>query len=98
MTRYEGRVKLVLYPFALNSRSEIATQLAMCAGEQDKFWQVNKMLFEHQGEWNQLSDPLEQLLTLSRAEGLDTEAMQAFASRLAKTQVEMPTLNQRFDL
>lgn len=45
MKRYEKEVQLVLYPFVLNDRSEIAVQLALCAGEQGKFWDVHKMLF-----------------------------------------------------
>ena len=37
MQRFEGQVQVVLYPFALNPTSEVATQAAWCAGEQGKF-------------------------------------------------------------
>ena len=70
-------MQLVLYPFALNSRSEMATQLALCAGEQGKFWQAHRMLYQRQGQWSHLSDPFDQLLTYSGDLGLDTEALRS---------------------
>lgn len=84
--RYDDRVQLVLYPFALNRRSEIATQLALCAGEQGKFWQVHRMLYQRQGQWSHLPEPFEQLLTYSRELGLDTEALRSCvrSGRMAK--------------
>ena len=86
MTRYEDRVQLVLYPFALNPRSEMATQLALCAGEQGKFWQVHRMLYQRQGQWSHLPDPFAQLLTYGREAGLDTEALKSCvqSGRMAK--------------
>jgi len=48
MQRFEGQVQLVLYPFALNPTSEVATQAAWCAGEQGKFWEFHHMLYRRQ--------------------------------------------------
>jgi len=75
LQRFEDKVQLVLYPLALNDRSEVATQFALCAGGQDKFWQAHKMLYQHQTQWHRLSNPLDRLLELAGANGLDTEAL-----------------------
>lgn len=76
MKRYEKDVQLVLYPFALNQRSEIATQVALCAGEQGKFWDVHHMLYKRQSQWSKTSKTLDTLLTYSGELGLDTEALE----------------------
>ncbi|PON18786.1 hypothetical protein C2W62_06115 [Candidatus Entotheonella serta] len=75
--RYEKEVQLVLYPFALNRRSEIAVQFALCAGEQGKFWGVHKMLYKYQSRWSKASDTLETLLKYSAELELDNEALEA---------------------
>ena len=75
--RYEKDVQLVLYPFALNSRSEIAVQVALCAGEQGKFWDVHKMLYAQQSRWSKASQTLDTLLKYSGELGLDNEALEA---------------------
>jgi protein-disulfide isomerase len=76
LKRFEDKVQLVMYPFALSETSEVATQVALCAGEQEKFWQAHKMLYQHQAQWHRLSNPLDQLLELAGANGLDTESLQ----------------------
>lgn len=75
MKRYEKEVQLVLYPFALNDRSETAVQLALCAGEQGKFWDVHKMLYKRQSSWSKASNTLNTLLEYSGDLGLDTDAL-----------------------
>ncbi len=75
--RFEDKIQLVLYPFALNSRSEVATQLALCAGEQDKFWDAHHMLYQRQASWSRLPKPLSKLLEFAGEKGLDTEALEA---------------------
>lgn len=77
MKRYEKDVQLVLYPFALNRRSEVAVQLALCAGEQGKFWDVHKMLYKQQSRWSKASDTLDTLLEYSSKLDLDNEALEA---------------------
>jgi protein-disulfide isomerase len=76
LKRFEDQVQLVLYPLALNDTSEVATQFALCAGAQGKFWQAHKMLYQHQAQWNRLSNPLSRLLELAGENGLDAEALQ----------------------
>src|SRR2546428_117718 len=75
MQRFEGQVQLVLYPFALNPTSEVATQAAWCAGEQGKFWEFHHMLYRRQELWNRLAAPLERLSEFAKDLNLDTAAL-----------------------
>lgn len=76
LKRFEGEVQLVFYPFALNATSEIATQAALCAGEQGKFWEFHRLLYMRQATWHHLTDPLPRLLELATELGTDTAALQ----------------------
>jgi protein-disulfide isomerase len=75
MQRFEGQVQLVLYPFALNPTSEVATQAAWCAGEQGKFWEFHRMLYRRQELWSRLAAPLERLSEFAKDLNLDTVAL-----------------------
>ena len=77
MQRFEGQVQLVLYPFALNPISEVATQAAWCAGEQGKFWEFHHMLYRRQELWNRLATPLERLREFAKDLNLDTAALKS---------------------
>jgi protein-disulfide isomerase len=77
LKRFEGDVQLVLYPFVLNSRSEVATQAALCAGEQGKFWDFHRMLYRRQAQWNHLANPLDQLLEFATGIELDSAALKS---------------------
>ena len=77
MQRFEGQVQLVLYPFALNPTSEVATQAAWCAGEQGKFWEFHDMLYRRQELWNRLAAPLERLVDFAKDLNLDTTALRS---------------------
>lgn len=75
MQQFEGQVQLVLYPFVLNPRSEVATQAALCAGEQGKFWEFHHMLYRRQQVWANLTAPLERLSEFAADLNLDTAAL-----------------------
>ena len=77
MQQFEGKVQLVLYPFALNPTSEVATQTAWCAGEQGKFWEFHDMLYRRQELWNRLATPLERLSDFAKDLNLDTAALKS---------------------
>jgi protein-disulfide isomerase len=77
MQRFEGQVQLVLYPFALNPTSEVATQAAWCAGEQGKFWEFHHMLYRRQELWSRLTAPLERLIDFAKDVNLDTAALRS---------------------
>jgi protein-disulfide isomerase len=77
MQRFEGQVQLVLYPFALNAISEVATQAAWCAGEQGKFWEFHQMLYRRQELWYRLTAPLERLSDFAKDLQLDVTALKS---------------------
>jgi protein-disulfide isomerase len=74
---FEGQVQFVYYPFSLNPRSQVATQAALCAGEQGKFWAFHHMLYERQAQWSHLSEPLERLGELAKDLGVDPAALKS---------------------
>jgi protein-disulfide isomerase len=71
LDRFDGQVQLVLYHFVLNDISQIATEAALCAGEQGQFWPFHDMLYARQAQWRSLSNPLPRLLELAASSGLD---------------------------
>lgn len=75
LKRFEGQVQLVLYHFVLNPTSEVATQAALCAGEQGKFWDFHRMLYVRQAQWHRLSNPLPRLVEFTGGMEVDTEAL-----------------------
>lgn len=77
LERIGGEVQLVLYPFALNPRSNVATHAALCAGEQGKFWEFHRMLYARQDQWSHVSDPLDLLLGFAEALGVEKTALQS---------------------
>ncbi len=77
MQQFEGQVQLILYPFALNPTSEVATQAAWCAGEQGKFWEFHHMLYRRQELWYRLATPLERLSDFAKDLNLDTAALKS---------------------
>ena len=77
LQRFEGQVQLVLYPLALNDnpQSLVASQTALCAGEQDKFWDMHHLLYEQQPQWVKAPDPLQRILTLAKGLALQADAL-----------------------
>ena len=75
MKRFEGEVQLVLYHFPVNEKTDVATQVALCAGEQGKFWDVHHLLFRRQSQWDRLDNPLNRLLEFADTLALDTAAL-----------------------
>jgi protein-disulfide isomerase len=51
-----------------------ASEAAICAGQQGKYWEMNEHLFANQGEWSQGGDPTNQFKSYAEELGLDTEA------------------------
>lgn len=76
LKRFENEVYFLYYPFALNPTSDMATQVALCAGEQGKFWDVHRLLFIRQAGWHQLKEPLPVLLDIAKAGGADIATVQ----------------------
>jgi protein-disulfide isomerase len=77
LKRFEGEVQLILYSFALKPATEVAAQATLCAGEQDKFWELHRLVYLRQAQWNSLNEPLDRLLDFARELGLDTTALKS---------------------
>jgi protein-disulfide isomerase len=75
--RFKGKVQQVLYHVAWSPASNVATQAALCAGEQGKFWEFHRMLYARQPQWHRLSDPLNRLLEFAKDLGVDTAALKS---------------------
>ena len=73
--RFGGEVQFVLYSFALRERSNIAAQVALCAGEQGKFWEMHTLIYRRQTSWNTLRNPLATLLQYATEVPLDTAVL-----------------------
>ncbi|MFA5077327.1 MAG: thioredoxin domain-containing protein [Candidatus Micrarchaeia archaeon] len=50
-----GKVRYYLRDYLLHPNSKAAATAARCAGEQGKYWDMHKVLFERQEEWASLS-------------------------------------------
>jgi protein-disulfide isomerase len=71
---YDGRVKLVFkdFPLGFHQRARPAAIAAQCAGEQDKYWDMNHLLLNNQQD---LSDAA--FRTYAERAGLDLAAFEA---------------------
>jgi protein-disulfide isomerase len=71
-----GRVRWKFIPFNLGAfkRSKEATVAAICAAEQNGFWQFHDLLFARRGEWQPSRKPQQAFQEIALAVGLDTLA------------------------
>jgi protein-disulfide isomerase len=53
ITDYEGRLRFVLRYMPLHPNSVPAGNFLEAAGEQDKYWRAQELLFQRQGEWGE---------------------------------------------
>lgn len=54
---YDGKVKLVIRYMPLHPNSLLAASWTEAAGEQGKYWQMQELLFQKQGEWGERHGP-----------------------------------------
>lgn len=68
-----GRVRWRFVPFVLGPfrHSKHAAAAAVCAAEQDAFWRMHDLLFEHQRRWSAAGDARPVLSALAADLGLD---------------------------
>jgi protein-disulfide isomerase len=72
-----GKVRYVYREFPLNSihpLAQKASEAAVCAGQQGRYWEMNEKLFDAQSEWAQGADPTGQFNAYAEELGLDTDA------------------------
>ncbi len=68
-----GKVRLayVNFPLGIHPHAFPAAEAAMCAGVQNKFWQMHDSLFASQARWESTADPKAAFDSLARATGVD---------------------------
>ena len=69
-----GKVKLIFVNLpvpSLHPNSPAAHEFAMCAAQQNRFWPVHDLLYQHQAGWATLEDPRDFFTTLADSAGLD---------------------------
>jgi protein-disulfide isomerase len=70
-----GQVKLVFRDFPVHGQGAIAmAMVAECAGDQGKFWEMHKVLFQRVDEWSASEELLATLQGYADELGLDQEA------------------------
>ncbi|MDQ2667901.1 MAG: DsbA family protein [Gemmatimonadota bacterium] len=70
-----GKVRLAFLNFpipSLHPNAIAASEAAMCASVQGKFWEMHESLFNSQDSWDKLSNPMPAFDSLSRAAGVDS--------------------------
>ncbi len=74
-----GKARFVHREFPLNSihpLAQKASEAAVCAGKQDRYWEMNEHLFANQDEWSQAGDAIGTFKTYAKELGLDTKAFE----------------------
>lgn len=68
-----GKVRMayVNFPLSMHRNAFAASESAMCAGAQDKFWQMHDVLFTTQKQWEALPSPQAMFDSLASAQGVE---------------------------
>jgi protein-disulfide isomerase len=76
-----GKLRVAFMNFPMNMRdprmhprSVPSAEVAMCAGAQDKFWQMHDSLFFNQDKWTGAADPMPLWESYAKSLGLDATA------------------------
>lgn len=86
-----GKVRLayVNFPLSMHHNAFAASETAMCAAAQDKFWQMHDALFVTQKQWEALPAPQPMFDSLAAAQGVDPAAFHRCVSEhLTKPMIE----------
>ncbi len=65
------RMAYVNFPLSIHANAHQAAVAAMCAGAQDKFWQMHDALFASQSKWEAAKDPAATFESLATSVGVD---------------------------
>lgn len=69
------------YPLLnMHSHAMVAAQYNEAAGIQGKFWEMNHMLYDKQGEWGEALDAVEKIKSYAKSLGLDMNRLVADAN------------------
>jgi protein-disulfide isomerase len=76
----KARMAYVNFPLSIHAHAHQAAIAAMCAGAQNKFWQMHDALFGAQDQWVPLPDPSAKFEELAGKAGVDVNALKACVS------------------
>jgi protein-disulfide isomerase len=68
------RLAFMNYPLSIHPNALPASEAAMCAGMQGRFWEVHDALFASQKRWEGLADPMPTFTTIATRPGMDMAA------------------------
>jgi protein-disulfide isomerase len=79
LSRYveTGKVRFVYREFPLESshpNARKASEAAVCAGQQDRYWDMHRELFASQSQWSEQADPVDVFRGYAEDLGLDVKA------------------------
>ena len=86
-----GKVRLayVNFPLSMHHNAFSASESAMCAAAQNKFWEMHDALFTTQKSWEGLPSPQKMFDSLAVAQGVELSAFQKCVSgHLMKPMIE----------
>ena len=74
-----GKIRFAYVNFPLSNHKHAwpAAEVAMCAGLQGKFWEVQDVIFRTQDRWAELADASAVFDSLAAAAGVDTQQLRA---------------------
>jgi len=73
-----GKVRLTFVNLPLidlHENSAAAHEFAMCAAQQDRFWEVHDLLFRRQDSWSAAAEPVYQFVTIADSAGLNRDVL-----------------------
>lgn len=74
------RIAYVNFPLSMHRNAMAASESAMCASAQDKFWPMHDVLFTTQKQWEGLPSPQRMFDSLAVAQGVELKAFQKCVS------------------
>jgi protein-disulfide isomerase len=83
------RIAYVNFPLSMHHNAFAASESAMCAAAQNKFWEMHDALFTTQKSWEALPSPQKMFDSLAVAQGVELGAFQKCVSgHLTKPMIE----------
>ena len=78
LKEFEGKIRYVVRYMPYHGNSHLAARANEAAGLQDKYWEMQDLLFIRQGEWGHQHEPqTERFVQYASELGLDTEKFKA---------------------
>ncbi|MFQ5550765.1 MAG: DsbA family protein [Gemmatimonadales bacterium] len=75
-----GKLKLIFLNFPIGQihpNAPVAHEFAMCAAQQERFWEVHDLLYRNQTSWAELDDPRDYFLVLADSAVLQRDSLDA---------------------